>query len=205
VHGVILALDQHVVKMLCIEPIRLGMAGRFRSVAPTALVLSDTHLGPDTVDRMPAEVWRLAEAADVVLHAGDVVHPAVLEALAARGPVHAVLGNNDHALVGMLPETLEVTVGGVALAMIHDSGARVGRGARMTRRFPGADVVVFGHSHEPVVERAPGGPLLVNPGSPTQRRRQPVHTVAWLELEAGSPRAELVEVGPLAAAGRNAR
>lgn len=163
------------------------------------LVLSDTHLGPAALDRMPDQVWAMADEADVVLHAGDVVDMAVLRALAERAPVHAVLGNNDHALRGRLPEVAQIELDGVAVGMIHDSGARTGRGQRMARRFPAAQVVVFGHSHEPLVEQVEGGPLLVNPGSPTQRRRQPVHTVARLELRAGRvERAEIVEVGPLA-------
>lgn len=169
------------------------------------LVLGDTHLGPATLDRMPVGVWDLAAGADLVLHTGDVVHPAVLDALAERSgaEVVAVLGNNDHgpgpSLADRLPEAVERTVGGVAVAMLHDSGARVGRAARMARRFPGAAVVAFGHSHDPLLEPVPDGPLLVNPGSPTQRRRQPVHTVAVLDLGGGEVRAaELVEVGPLA-------
>lgn len=164
-----------------------------------ALVVSDTHLSAETLDRMPPEVWDMATEADVVLHAGDVVHPAVLDALAARAPVHAVLGNNDHPLVGTLPETLEVDLAGVRVAMVHDSGATAGRHRRLARRFPDAEAVIFGHSHHPMVDREDGGPLLVNPGSPVQRRRQPVHTVAWLELAQGrAPTATLVEVGPLA-------
>lgn len=147
-----------------------------------ALVLSDTHLRPDTLERLPREVWDLAEAADVILHAGDVVDVAVLHALADIAPVHAVLGNNDHGLRGELPEVLELELAGVKVAMVHDSGARAGRERRMARRFPQADVVVFGHSHDPVVMQVPDGPLLVNPGSPTQKRRQPVPTVAWLVL-----------------------
>lgn len=163
------------------------------------LVLSDTHLGAATLERLPAEVWEMAEVADVVLHAGDVVDGALLDALGERAVTHAVLGNNDHGLEGRLPEALELELGGVSVAMVHDSGATAGRAARLQRRFPGAQVVVFGHSHDPLVEQVPGGPLLVNPGSPTQRRRQPVHTVARLELRDGAiRRAELVEVGPLA-------
>ncbi len=161
------------------------------------LVLSDTHLGPHTVDRLPEEVWALAAAADVVLHAGDVTDSALLDALAAHAPVHAVLGNNDRGLEDRLPEVLELDLCGVPVAMLHDSGPRAGRPGRMARRFPDARVVVFGHSHDPLVEQADGGPLLVNPGSATQRRRQPVHTVAWLELDAGEVlAARLVEVGP---------
>jgi len=162
-----------------------------------ALVLSDTHLTADTVERLPAEVWSMAEAADVVLHAGDVVDRNLLRALAERAPVHAVLGNNDHGLVGVLPERLEVVLDGVTVAMVHDSGPRGGRPKRLRRWFPDAAVVVFGHSHEPLVEDH-DGLLLVNPGSATQRRRQPVHTVAWLDLDGGVPRAEVVPVGPLA-------
>ena len=163
------------------------------------LVLADTHLTGSTLDRMPPEVWTHAEAADVILHAGDVLEPKVLAALAERAPVHAVLGNNDRLLRGRLPELLQVELSGVVVAMIHDSGARAGRGRRMARRFPEADVVVYGHSHEPCIEQVPDGPLLVNPGSPTQRRRQPVHTIACLELVDGAvAAADLVEVGPLA-------
>ena len=163
------------------------------------LVVSDTHLGAATVDRMPPEVWTLADEADVVLHAGDVCERAVLDALGRRATVHAVLGNNDHDLRGQLPEVLQVELGGVRIGMIHDSGLTAGRGPRMARRFPHADVVVFGHSHDPLVEPVEGGLLLVNPGSPTQRRRQPVHTVAWLEVSEGEVRdASIVEVGPLA-------
>ena len=164
------------------------------------LVLADTHLTAASLDRMPPEVWDLADDADVVLHAGDVLDPAVLASLRERAPVHAVLGNNDHALRGVLPDRWEGSLGGVPVAMVHDSGATAGRHARMARWFPEADVVVFGHSHDPVVERQGGGPLLVNPGSPVQRRRQPVHTVAWLELGDGEVRlAEIRPVGPLAA------
>jgi len=163
------------------------------------LVVSDTHLRRDTVDRMPAEVWSMADEADAILHAGDVLDPAVLDALAERAPLTAVLGNNDHGLERQLPEVAAIRLGGVEVAMIHDSGATTGRAARMRRRFPQARVVVFGHSHDPQCEDD-GDLLLFNPGSPTQRRRQPVHTVGWLELDRGEiHRAEIVEVGPLAA------
>ncbi len=170
------------------------------------LVLSDTHLQAATLDRLPPEVWALADAADVILHAGDVVDAALLDALAERAPTHAVLGNNDHGLGDRLPETLEIDLDGVAVAMVHDSGATAGRPARMQRRFPRADVVVFGHSHDPVVQRVDGGPVLLNPGSPTHRRRQPVHTVAELDLAGGVvQRVELLPVGPLAAGAARAR
>jgi hypothetical protein len=164
-----------------------------------ALVLSDTHLRVDTLDGLPSRVWALASEADVVLHAGDVVDRSLLAALGERAPVHAVLGNNDHGLAGVLPAVLELELGGVPIGMIHDSGPREGRARRLRRRFPEAAVAVFGHSHDPVLERAADGLLLFNPGSPTQRRRHPVHTVGWLELDDGEISvAEIVEVGPLA-------
>jgi putative phosphoesterase len=164
-----------------------------------ALVLADTHLTPQTLDRMPPEVWAMADEADVVLHAGDVVSTEVLTALATHAPTHAVLGNNDEGRLD-LPASVTLDLTGATVAMVHDSGPTRGRHRRMARLFPDADVVVFGHSHTPLVERSDeGGPLLVNPGSPTHRRRQPVHTVAWLDLPGdGEPTAEIVEVGPLA-------
>jgi putative phosphoesterase len=167
-------------------------------VAMQVLVISDTHLTAQTLDRMPPEVWDMVDAADVVLHAGDVVDAAVLTALSERAELHAVLGNNDRAM--RLPEVLCLDLDGVPIAMLHDSGARTGRERRMARRFPDAHVVVFGHSHAPLVQDGVDGQLLLNPGSPTQRRRQPVHTVGRLRLRAGAiERAEIVEVGPLAA------
>jgi putative phosphoesterase len=159
------------------------------------LVLSDTHLSAATLDRMPAAVWELAEEADAVLHAGDVVDAAVLQALGERAPVHAVLGNNDDALRQVLPETLALDLGGVHVTMIHDSGPRAGREGRMRRRFPEADVVVFGHSHIPWNAEGLDGQLLFNPGSATQRRRQPHRTAGVLDLDGGRVRrAEIVVV-----------
>ena len=160
--------------------------------------MADTHLTAATLDRLPDEVWALADTADVVLHAGDVLDAALLEALADRAPTHAVRGNNDRGRAATLPEELVLDLAGTTVAMVHDSGPTQGRPGRMVRRFPTADVVVFGHSHAPLVAREDDGPLLVNPGSPVQRRRQPVHTVAWLHLHPDrGPEAELVEVGPL--------
>ncbi|MBX3284128.1 MAG: metallophosphoesterase family protein [Actinobacteria bacterium] len=161
------------------------------------LVVADTHLTGHRLDRMPPEVWELAEEADVVLHAGDVLDQAVLDAFATRAELHAVLGNNDHALAGRLPTEVRVELGGVRIAMVHETGPSAGRERRVHRMFPEDHVVVFGHSHQPLVHRSDRGQLLVNPGSPTQRRRQPVHTVAWLELRDGDVvRADIVEVGP---------
>jgi uncharacterized protein len=149
------------------------------------LVLADTHLRAD-LSALPAAVWEQVEASDAVLHAGDVVTTDLLDALRARRPVHAVLGNNDHALVGTLPDRLELELAGVHLAMVHDSGARAGREQRLRRWFPNAAVVVFGHSHEPVDAVGDGGQRLFNPGSAMQRRRQPRRTVGVLELHDGA-------------------
>ncbi len=115
----------------------------------------------------------------------------------ALAPTHAVLGNNDHELRGTLGETLVLELGGVEVALVHDSGARTGRAARLRRRFPSADLVVFGHSHVPCDEVGVDGQLLFNPGSPTQRRSQPVATFGELELAGGSVRHRAIRpVGP---------
>jgi putative phosphoesterase len=150
-----------------------------------ALVLADTHLRGD-LSPLPAAVWDAVEASDVVLHAGDVVTGDLLDALRRRRPVHAVLGNNDRELVGLLPDRLAVALGGVRLAMVHDSGARGGRERRLRRWFPEAGVVVFGHSHEPVDAEGVDGQRLFNPGSAVQRRRQPERTMGRLVLEDGA-------------------
>lgn len=150
-----------------------------------ALVLADTHLTAARLDRLPDPVREAAGAVDVILHAGDIVSTAVLDDLGRYAPVHAVCGNNDHDLVGVLPERVELDLDGVAVAMVHDSGARAGRPARLRRWFPQADVVVFGHSHQPVAEWTSDGLLLLNPGSPTQRRREPHATFALLDVVDG--------------------
>jgi putative phosphoesterase len=149
------------------------------------LVLADTHIKRGSSRSLPRRVRELAEQADVILHAGDIVIADVLEDLASHAPVHAVLGNNDHELVGALPETLELELADVRVAMVHDSGAARGREARMARRFPGCDLVVFGHSHIPWDTVAHDGQVLFNPGSPTERRRQPHRTAGVLRLDAG--------------------
>lgn len=149
------------------------------------MVLSDTHMRPSIDRDLPEEVWRAAEDADVILHAGDIVTNELLARLESFAPTHAVLGNNDLTLRGLLPETLELVLGGVKLAMIHDSGPTKGRAARMGRRFPAAAVVVYGHSHMPDDSLAPSGQILFNPGSPTERRRAPTKTFGWLEFGDG--------------------
>ncbi len=128
---------------------------------------------------------------DAIIHAGDVLTADLLDRLRQIAPVHAVLGNNDAGLV--LPERLELTFAGVPLAIVHDSGPREGRPARLRRWFPRAQVVVFGHSHIPLNERH-DGLLLFNPGSPTDRRRQPKHTMGLLRLDQGKFHSEIVEL-----------
>jgi putative phosphoesterase len=154
--------------------------------AMRVVVLADTHVRRGAARRLPATAVLQLEAADVILHCGDVVSAELLDELRAHAHVHAVRGNNDEAeLAATLPETLEFDLDGVRFAMVHDSGPSKGRAARMARRFPDADVVAFGHSHTPVDEAGADGQWLMNPGSATQRRRQPHHTLGVLELAGG--------------------
>jgi putative phosphoesterase len=124
--------------------------------------------------------------ADVILHAGDVCVPSVLDELAAYAPVHAVCGNNDgpDVVAWGAPETLELELAGLRVAMIHDSGQKAGRTARMRRQFPDADLVVFGHSHIPL-DQTGDGVRIFNPGSPTDRRSQPHGTIGLLDITDG--------------------
>lgn len=149
------------------------------------LVLADTHIRRGSSRTLPRKVLTMAEEADVILHAGDIVIAEVLEELAAYAPVHAVLGNNDHELHGRLPETVELELAGVRVGMVHDSGAAKGRRPRMASTFPDADLVVFGHSHIPWDETGPSGQVVFNPGSPTERRRQPHRTAGLIRLHDG--------------------
>lgn len=140
-------------------------------------IISDTHL-PRGRRRLPDDCVAELRAADVILHGGDIATAAVLDELEALGPpVRAVLGNVDGAdLAGRIPETDTFEAAGARFAMVHDAGPAKGRLARLRRRFPDADVVVFGHSHIPLHERE-GAFQIFNPGSPTDRRRQPRHTM----------------------------
>jgi uncharacterized protein len=146
------------------------------------VVLSDTH-SPRFWKGCPPGVAAHLHGADLILHAGDVCTPDVLDELSAYAPVRVVLGNNDGPDVAAwdAPETLEIEVGGLAVAMIHDSGPRDGRMARLRRRFPNTDLVVFGHSHIPLTEAA-DGVRIFNPGSPTDKRRQPYRTLGELTI-----------------------
>ena len=141
-------------------------------------IISDTHL-PRGQRRLPDACVARLRAADLILHAGDVVTAGVLGELEALGPpVHAVAGNQDEAaLADRLPETCVVEAGGRRIGMVHDAGPARGRLDRLRRRFPGCHAVVFGHSHIPLLEVAEDGFAIFNPGSPTDRRRQPRHTM----------------------------
>jgi putative phosphoesterase len=149
------------------------------------VVLSDTH-SPRRWKGCPPAVAAQLEDADVILHAGDVCTADVLELLSQFAPVHAVFGNNDLPEVAAwgAPETVELDLDGLAVAMIHDSGPATGRPLRMRRLFPAADLVVFGHSHIPMDVTA-DGVRIFNPGSPTDRRRQPHGTLGLLDIDAG--------------------
>jgi putative phosphoesterase len=153
-----------------------------------AVVIADTHIGGRRAHRLPDAVYAALRRADVVLHAGDVVTQQLLDELATYAPVHAVLGNNDRTLVGSLPERLELDLEGVRVAMVHDSGARKGRGTRVHRWFPDADVVVYGHSHLPDDSLTDAGQLLFNPGSPTERRNAAHRSFGVLRFSNGRVR-----------------
>jgi putative phosphoesterase len=159
------------------------------------LLITDTHIGPSRPSRrLPDKVYEiLLDGVDAIVHAGDVTAPELLHELEGFAPVHAVLGNNDVAL--RLPEAIQVELAGVEVAVIHDSGPSTGRAGRLRRRFPDADVVVFGHSHLPWDETDHGGQRHLNPGSPTERRMAPTRTVGLLDLADGQVRGdELVVV-----------
>ena len=152
---------------------------------------------PDFRRDLPATLQPYLEACDLILHAGDVTQAYVLDELREHAPVVAVLGNLDGADVAAWGALEEATpeVDGVRLAMIHDAGRAAGREERMRRRFPEARLVVFGHSHIPVIRHVEGVTFL-NPGSPTWKRREPHPTVAIAHLAPGEVRVELVELQP---------
>ena len=141
------------------------------------LLLADTHV-PKRARDLPEQVWQAVEDADVVVHAGDWVDLALLDALQGRArTLLAVHGNNDHGpLGGRLPEVARATVDDVRLAVVHETGPARGREERCDDRYPDDDVLVFGHSHIPWDTTTPRGLRLLNPGSPTDRRRQPFCT-----------------------------
>lgn len=151
------------------------------------LIIADTHL-PRRAHRLPPEVWEAAEAADIVIHAGDWVTVEHLDELERRTQrLIGVYGNNDGAdLRERLPETARAEIDGVRFAVIHETGAAAGREKRMDAAFDDAEVLVFGHSHIPWDTTTPGGMRLLNPGSPTDRRRQPTCTYLTAETDDGA-------------------
>jgi putative phosphoesterase len=159
-------------------------------------VISDTHL-PRGRRRLPDACVERIAAAELVLHAGDVMTAAVLREIEAIGPpVAAVHGNMDDAeLRRLLPEERVVRAGGARIALLHDAGPAAGRLERMRRRFAGrADALVFGHSHLPLHEQGEGFQIF-NPGSPTERRRAPVHTMGLARVDGGRVEFALLALG----------
>jgi putative phosphoesterase len=155
------------------------------------LAVADTHLRAGQATRLIDRIPQALARADIIVHAGDIVDGSVLDELARFAPLHAVLGNNDHGMV--LPERLVVDIDGCEIAVVHDSGASAGRGARLGRWFPTADVVVFGHSHAPwnqtvdvQVDGRTHRQHHLNPGSAMQRRQQPRCTIGWIEITNGT-------------------
>nr|BFE57026.1 YfcE family phosphodiesterase [Dactylosporangium thailandense] len=151
------------------------------------LLLADTHV-PNRARDLPAEVWSAVEAADTVIHAGDWVDATLLDALESRAArLIGVYGNNDGPpLRARLPEVAEAELDGVRVAVVHETGPAAGREQRCAARYSGRDLLVFGHSHIPWDTVAPGGLRLLNPGSPTDRRRQPHCTYMTATLTRGS-------------------
>ena len=151
------------------------------------LLIADTHVPKRACD-LPPRLWDEVAAADVVVHAGDWVEPPLLDALEAKSKrLVACWGNNDGAeLRRRLPERADVTLGGLRFTVVHETGAAPGREARMANEYPDTDVLVFGHSHIPWDTTAKTGMRLLNPGSPTDRRRQPFCTYMTATVEAGA-------------------
>ncbi|GIF19669.1 phosphoesterase [Paractinoplanes tereljensis] len=147
---------------------------------------TDTHL-PKRARDLPTPLWQAIDAADVVIHAGDWVDVATLDAISARATrLIACYGNNDGpALRARLPEIARADLDGLRLAVIHETGQSTGRTERCATQFPDTDLLVFGHSHIPWDTTATTGLRLLNPGSPTDRRRQPFATFMTAQVTGG--------------------
>jgi putative phosphoesterase len=160
-------------------------------------ILADTHM-PRGSRELPQRCLEELAAADLILHLGDFSALSVLERLESLGPpVLGVHGNVDDAeLRRRLPAELELELERVKIALLHDAGPRPGRLRRLRERFPGADAVLFGHSHLPLHEHDDGGFQIFNPGSPTERRRAPSRTMGMGEIEGGDLRLRLLELQP---------
>jgi putative phosphoesterase len=151
------------------------------------LIISDTHV-PKRARDLPPQVWDEVVRADVVVHAGDWVNVALLDALESRSArLVACWGNNDgDELRVRLPERADVTLDGVRFTVVHETGSAKGRDARMSREYPDTDVLIFGHSHIPWDTTTGTGLRLLNPGSPTDRRSQPTGTYMTVSVTAGT-------------------
>ena len=158
-------------------------------------IISDTHL-PRGNRRLPPDCISRLRAADLIIHAGDLSVGSVLEQLRGFGEVAAVHGNVDDAGVRvLLPARLELSFAGVRLAVVHDAGPARGRLERLRRSFADVDAVIFGHSHIPLLERDPtSGFQIFNPGSPTDKRRQPSYTMGWAHVSGGEISFEIVNL-----------
>lgn len=158
------------------------------------LVLSDTHLASGSA--LPARVLELAARADLIIHAGDLTDIDVLDVLGSFAPTHAVLGNCDSmACIEKIPQELEVLVGETKIAALHIPGPEEGRHSRLEKLFPDADIVIYGHTHQPEITRLLSGKLILNPGSATQKRAAAFHSVIWLELSQNEdPQATLINL-----------
>jgi putative phosphoesterase len=156
-------------------------------VTTSLLVLADTHV-PKRARDLPGEVWEAIDRADLVVHAGDWVSLDLYERVHARArALHGVYGNNDGAdLRAVLPEVARWEVEGIRFAAVHETGPAKGREARMDAAFGDVDVLVFGHSHIPWDSVSPAGMRLLNPGSPTDRRRPPRASLLWLQASHGA-------------------
>jgi putative phosphoesterase len=155
-------------------------------------IISDTHL-PRGGRRLPGGCVRRLQEADLIVHAGDLCTLAVLAQLRSMGEVVAVVGNVDEpAVAAALPLTAIVPLGDRVIAVVHDAGPAQGRLQRLRRRFPGVDAVIFGHSHMPVHESDHDGFQIFNPGSPTERRRAPHHTMGIASTNGGELAFELL-------------
>src|SRR5712691_10294102 len=142
---------------------------------------------------LPISCVRVLKRADLILHAGDFFALSVLRALELHAPVVGVCGNVDRPeLRALLPETRVIEAAGARIAIVHDGGPREGRVKRLRKRFPGADAVVFGHSHLPTHETDSDGFQVFNPGSPTERRRAPQHTMGIARARDGAVKFELL-------------
>jgi putative phosphoesterase len=147
---------------------------------------------PRGARRLPGECLLRLETAELILHVGDFVRAAVLEELGRLAPVEGVAGNMDEpALMELLPERRVVGVAGARIGMVHVPGPAAGRAARLGAAFPGCDAVIYGHTHIPDLSRV-GDVWVLNPGSPTERRGAPAHSMLTLDVEAGEIRPELV-------------